>query len=139
VNQVLQRVLMNKNQARDSRTYNHFRDGGKDKEKGHVGLVDEDVTSDEESEVCIVEWIDAPKEKPITCTFLKPGLGKMEEMKFTFDITKCIKLFDVLLQNNVIRLKGGHTIPSVEWITRRKYCKWHVSFSHTTNECSYFR
>jgi hypothetical protein len=35
-------------------------------------------------------------------------------MRFMFDITKCDKLFDVLLQNNVIRLTGGHTIPTAE-------------------------
>jgi hypothetical protein len=28
-------------------------------------------------------------------------------MKFTFDVTKCDKLFYLLLQNNIIRLKGG--------------------------------
>jgi hypothetical protein len=96
------------------------------------------VPSDDEAEVCVAEWVDTPKDKPITCTFLKPGPGKKKEVRFTFDITKCDKLFDVLLQNNVIGLKGGHTIPTVEQIARRKYCKWHDSFSHTTNECNYF-
>jgi hypothetical protein len=71
------------------------------------------VPSDDEVEVCVVEWVDTPKDRPITCTFLKPGSGKKKEVRFTFDITKCDKIFDVLLQNNVIRLKGGHTIPTV--------------------------
>jgi hypothetical protein len=60
-------------------------------------------------------------------------------MKFTFDVTKCDKLFDLQLQNNIIRLKGGHVIPTVEQLARKKYCKWHDSFSHTTNEYNYFR
>jgi hypothetical protein len=59
-------------------------------------------------------------------------------LKFTFDVTKCDKLFDVLLQNKVIRLKGGHVIPTAEQLAQKKYCKWHDSFSHTTNECNYF-
>jgi hypothetical protein len=59
-------------------------------------------------------------------------------MKFTFDVTKCDKLFYLLLQNNIIRLKGGHVIPMVEQLARKKYCKWHDSFSHMTNECNYF-
>jgi hypothetical protein len=96
VNQVLQCALTHENRARDSRTHNRFRDGGKNNEKGHVGLVDESASSDEEMGVCIAEWVDTPKDKHITCTFLKPGPGK-EEMKFAFDITKCDKLFDVLL------------------------------------------
>jgi hypothetical protein len=102
-----------------------------------VSQVDEGLTSDDEAEVCIAEWVDMPKDNPITSTFLIPGPGK-EEMRFMFDMTKCNKLFDVLLQNNMIRLKGGHIIPSVEQVTRRKYCKWHISFSHTTNKCNYF-
>jgi hypothetical protein len=59
-------------------------------------------------------------------------------MKFMFDVSKCDKLFNVLLQNKVIRLKGGHVIPAAEQLAHRKYCKWHNSFSHTTNECNYF-
>jgi hypothetical protein len=53
-------------------------------------------------------------------------------------VSKCDKLFDVLLQNNVIRLKGGHEIPPAEQLAQKKYYKWHDSFSHTTNECNYF-
>lgn len=85
----------------------------------------------------MAEWVDTPK--PIPCPFLKSNLGKREEMRYTFDVSKCDKLFDVLLQNNVIKLKEGHVIPVAELIAKRKYCKWHDSYSHTTNECNYFR
>jgi hypothetical protein len=30
-------------------------------------------------------------------------------------------------------------IPSVDQIVKKKYCKWHNSYSRTTNECNYFR
>jgi hypothetical protein len=86
----------------------------------------------------VAEWVDTPKGKPMTCPFLKPESGKKGEMKFTFDIFKCDKLFDVLLHNNLIKLKGGHVIPSAEQLAQRKYYKWHDSFPHTTNECNYF-
>jgi hypothetical protein len=101
-------------------------------------LVEDNMGSDDDAEVCVAEWVDTPKGKPVACSFLKPGPGKKEEMCFTFDVTKCDKLFDVLLQNNIIRLKGGHVIPSADQLARKKYCKWHDSFSHTTNECNYF-
>jgi hypothetical protein len=29
-------------------------------------------------------------------------------------------------------------IPPVDHLARKKYCKWHDSLSHTTNECIYF-
>jgi hypothetical protein len=53
----------------------------------------------------------------VKCSFLQPELGKKGEMKFTFDVSKCDRLFDVLLQNNVSKLKGGHVIPTArdEW------------------------
>jgi hypothetical protein len=39
----------------------------------------------------------------------------------------------------VIRLSEGHVVPSAEQLAKRKYCKWHDSYSHTTIECNYFR
>jgi hypothetical protein len=70
-------------------------------------VVDETMSRDEDTEVRVVEWVDMPKGKPVMCTFFRQGPRKREEMKFTSDVSKCDKLFDVLLQNNVIRLKGG--------------------------------
>jgi hypothetical protein len=60
-------------------------------------------------------------------------------MKYTFDVSKCDKLFDILLQNNIIRLREGHVIPPPEQLAKKDYCKWHNSFSHSTNKCNYFR
>jgi hypothetical protein len=56
-----------------------------------------------------------------------------------FDVTKCDKLFDVLLQNKAIQLSDNHVVPSAAQLGKGKYCKWHGTFSHTTNECNYFR
>jgi hypothetical protein len=60
-------------------------------------------------------------------------------MKYTFDVSKCDKLFDLLLKGRVIRLTEGHVIPSADQLAKKKYCKWHDSYSHNTNECNYFR
>jgi hypothetical protein len=38
----------------------------------------------------------------------------------------------------VIRLTEGHVVPNADQLAKRKYCKWHDSYSHTTNECNYF-
>jgi hypothetical protein len=93
------------------------------KKGGGVGMVDENPVSDGDTEVCVAEWIDAPKGKHVACSFLKLGPGKKDEMRFTFDVSKCDKLFDMLLQNNIIRLKGGHVIPTSEQLAWKKYCK----------------
>jgi hypothetical protein len=59
-------------------------------------------------------------------------------MKFTFDVSKCDRLFDVLVKGGVIRLAEGHVILTTELLAKRRYCKWLDSYSHITNECNYF-
>jgi hypothetical protein len=83
--------------------------------------------------------VDTARDKPLVYSFLKPSPGRKEEIKFIFDVSKCDKLFDVLLQNKIVRLSEGHVIPSPGQMAKVKYCKWHDAFSHTTNECNYFR
>jgi hypothetical protein len=70
--------------------------------------------------------------------FLKCNASRKEEIKYTIEVSKCDKLFDVLVQGGMIKLKEGHIIPTVELLAKRRYCKWHDSYSHTTNECNYF-
>ena len=57
-------------------------------------------------------------------------------MKFTFDVSKCDRIFDELLKHGNIRL--SHAIPSPEELKRHAYCKWYNSFSHATNDCIVF-
>jgi hypothetical protein len=78
------------------------------------------------------------KEQAISCSFLRYGASKKDEVKYTFDVSKCDKLFDVLLKGGVIKLTEGHVIPSADQLAKKKYCKWHDSYSQMTNECNYF-
>jgi hypothetical protein len=108
--QVLQRAVIQENRAKEHKPYGRFKDAVS-KEKPVVNCVGESKESDEETEVCIAEWVDMAKGKPLACSFLKTSPSKREEVKFTFDMNKCDKLFDVPLQNNVIKLIEGHVIP----------------------------
>jgi hypothetical protein len=62
---------------------------------------------------------------------------RQEEVKFTFNVGKCDKIFDELLKNGNIKI--NHTVPSADELKHRAYCKWHNSFSHAINECNVFR
>jgi hypothetical protein len=106
LNQVLQRPMVYENRAREGKTYSRFKEVST-KEKPGVNYVDEASSGEEESMVCVAEWVDMPRDKPLACTFLWPSPGRKEEVKFTFDVTKCNKLFDVLLQNKIIHLSKG--------------------------------
>jgi hypothetical protein len=119
-NQLLQRVLPYENHAKSSR----FRDNAnKDKEKHHANFMDEEAGDEEGNEICIAEWVENPVDKLILCSFLKPNEGRREEMRYTFDMSKCDRLFDLLLRGGVIRLTEGHTIPNADISAKKTYCK----------------
>jgi hypothetical protein len=59
-------------------------------------------------------------------------------MRYTFDVSKCDLLFDLLHWGGVIWLTEGHVIPSIDILAKKTYCKWHNSYTHTTNKCNYF-
>jgi hypothetical protein len=104
-----------------------------------VHYVDNEVKDEEGNEICVAEWVEKPGDKPISCSFLKPNGGRRDETKYTFDVSKCDRLFDLLLRGGVIRLTEGHVIPNTDILAKKTYCKWHDSYTHTTNECNYFR
>jgi hypothetical protein len=99
INQLLQCALPYENHAKSSR-FRHS--ANKDKEKHHVNFVDEEANDEEGNEICIVEWVEKPGDKPISCSFLKPNGGQRMEIRYTFDMSKCDHLFDLLLRGGVI-------------------------------------
>jgi hypothetical protein len=64
--------------------------------------VDEEAGDEEGNEICVAEWVENPGDKPIPCSFLKPNGGRKEEMRYNFDVSKCDRLFDLLLRGGVI-------------------------------------
>nr|AAQ56321.1 putative polyprotein [Oryza sativa Japonica Group]AAQ56330.1 hypothetical protein OSJNBa0095C12.21 [Oryza sativa Japonica Group] len=89
---------------------------------------------DDDSEIAAAEWVRS--KKVIPSQWVKNS-GKEE--RYDFDITKADKSFDLLLREKQIQLAAGHTIPSAEELGKKRYCKWHNSRSHTTNDCKVFR
>ena len=58
-------------------------------------------------------------------------------MKFTFDVSKCDRIFDELLCLGHIKIT--HVILPLVELKRHAYCKFHNSHSHATNDCNVFR
>ena len=72
------------------------------------------------------------------CDNLKPiRKNQDDEVKCSFGVGKCDKIFDALLKDKVIRV--NHVIPSPDELRRQAYWKYHNSFSHATNDCNVFR
>jgi hypothetical protein len=68
----------------------------------------EDEHDNEGNEICVAEWVKKHGGKLISCSFLKPNEGRRDEMRYAFDVSKCGRLFDLLLRGGVIRLTEGH-------------------------------
>jgi hypothetical protein len=88
---------------------------------------------------CVAKWSWGSKSKPFICSILKPASkSRQDEMCYTFDVVKCDRIFDYLLQEKQIKLPSGHVIPSSEQLIKHAYYKWHNSYSHATNDCDAF-
>jgi hypothetical protein len=98
--------------------------------------VERDNSDDESTYICTAELVWPTKVKPSPCSSLQPvQKNQQEEVTFTFNVTKCDKVFDELVKSG--NIKVTHKLPPLDELKRCAYCKWHNSFSHT-NDCNIF-
>ena len=130
----MQRALVQENRSKEIKDVHRSRS-----DRPRINTVDCDSeNSDEEADIYAAEFVWPSKNKPYTCDALKPiRKNREDEMKFSFDVAKCDRIFDAMLKDKCIRI--SHTIPPFEELKRRAYCKYHNSFSHATNDCNVFR
>jgi hypothetical protein len=92
-----------------------------------IHLVERDDSDDESANVYTVEFVWPTKAKYFACSSFQPiQKNWQQETKFTFNVAKCDRIFDELLKNGNIKLT--HTIPPMDELKRRAYCKWHNYF-----------
>jgi hypothetical protein len=72
-------------------------------------------SNDEEVDMCVAKWSWGSKYKPFICSSLKlASKSRQDEMCFMFDVAKCDRIFDYLLQEKQIKLPSYHVKPSPE-------------------------
>jgi hypothetical protein len=92
----------------------------------------------DETGIYSAEFVWPSEDKSFSCTSLKPASKCWQEkLRFTFDVSKCDRIFDELLKPGNIKI--SHTMPPLDEIKRHAYCKYHHSYSHATNDCNVFR
>jgi hypothetical protein len=134
VTQVLQKALAQESHAKESRE--HYKSKA-DHLHIHNVSYDSGSTNDESRDICAAEFVWPSKAKSHACPPLKQvHMNREEDMKFIFDVSKCDKIFDALLRDNMI--KCSHIIPLLDELKRRAYFKWHNSFYHATKDCNVF-
>ncbi|WJX24020.1 hypothetical protein P8452_13183 [Trifolium repens] len=99
----------------------------------------------EQREINLAELKPGP---PYTCKLLKLSNGKnpVEQKNdkyvsktYTFDITKCDEIFDLLVTDGQIMVPKGVKIPPLDMRKKRGYCKYHNFLGHRTSQCVLFR
>jgi hypothetical protein len=124
VSQVLQRALDCESRAKESRKFP--RSSEKPRNKRHINMVEysSGSSNDKDVNICVAECSWGSKFKPFVCTSLKSASkSRQDEMRYTFDVAKCDRIFDYLLQEKQINLPSGHVIPSPEQLKNHAYCK----------------
>src|ERR1051325_10487580 len=97
-------------------------------------------------EIDLAELKEAP---PYACKVLLPSNGKdtVENEKnekfpkkiYTFDITKCDEIFDLLVKDGQLIVPPNLKIPPLEQRKKRGFCKYHNFLGHKTSQCFLFR
>src|SRR3954467_10853353 len=106
----------------------------------------EESYSFEEVEINLAELKEAP---PYACKLLNPANGKnpvendkndrFPKKTYTFDITKCDEIFDLLVKDGQMILPPNSKIPPLEQRKKRSFCKYHGFLGHKTSQCFLFR
>ena len=80
------------------------------------------------TESCIYPFLE--KKAPETW---KKSQGSNPQVQYTFKVSKIDQIFNFLLKEKFIKLPVDHKIPTTEELKGKDYCKYHNSYSHTTN------
>jgi hypothetical protein len=88
----------------------------------------------------VAEWIDADL-TPFVFSARNQVVqnNRQNKIRYTFDISNCVEIFDILVLEKRIRIPADHVISSSKELEICTYCKWHDSFSHSTCDCNVFR
>jgi len=129
VTQVHQRALVVESRSKEPQeSHRHHRSSV------HTLECNSDCSDDESKDVYAAEFVWSSQAKPFTCSALKPIHKNRQDEKFTFDVSKCERIFDELYRIGYVKM--SHTLPPLEELKRRAYCKLHNTFSHATNDCN---
>src|SRR4051812_43270274 len=100
----------------------------------------------DEVKIDLAELKEAP---PYSCKLLTPSNGKnpvepdksdkFPKKTYTFDVTKCDKIFDLLVKDGLMIVPPNFKIPLLEQRKKRGFCKYHGFLGHKTSQCFLFR
>ncbi|XP_050876984.1 uncharacterized protein LOC127080729 [Lathyrus oleraceus] len=133
-----EKARANKNYKKERVAYVEFEDGESEIVEDPYGL--------EEFEVDLAELKEAP---PYACKLLTPSNGRnpvetekndrFPKKTYTFDVTKCDEIFDLLVKEGQMIVPPNTKIPPLEQRKKRGFYKYHNFSGHKTSQCFLFR
>ncbi|XP_058732818.1 uncharacterized protein LOC131604393 [Vicia villosa] len=108
-------------------------------------IYEADYISTTEAEIDLDEMKPGPTYE---CKSLFPSKGKNVSVDnnskfpaktYTFDISKCEEIFDVLVKDGQILVPPNAKLPPLEQRHKRGFCKYHNYLGHSTSQCFLFR
>ncbi|XP_050915883.1 uncharacterized protein LOC127130976 [Lathyrus oleraceus] len=133
-----EKARANKNYKIERVAYVEFEDNESEIAKDPYGL--------EEFEVDLAELKEAP---PYACKLLTPSNSRnpvetekndrFPKKTYTFDVTKCDEIFDLLVKDGQMIVPPNTKIPPLEQRKKRGFCKYHSFLGHKTSQCFLFR
>ena len=64
---------------------------------------------------------------------------KFPKKVYTFDVTKCDEIFDLLVKDGQLIVPSNVKIPPLDQRKKRGFCKYHSFLGHKTSQCFLFR
>ncbi|XP_050890946.1 uncharacterized protein LOC127096419 [Lathyrus oleraceus] len=133
-----EKARANKNYKKERVAYVEFEDEESEISNDPYGL--------EEFEVDLAELKEAP---PYAYKLLIPSNGRnpveiekndrFPKKTYTFDVTKCDEIFDLLVKYGQMIVPPNTKIPPLEQQKKRGFCKYHNFLGHKTSQCFLFR
>ncbi|XP_050895146.1 uncharacterized protein LOC127101742 [Lathyrus oleraceus] len=100
----------------------------------------------DDNEIDLTELTQGP---PYACKVLTPSNGKnpvepeksdkFPKKTYTFDVTKCDKIFYLLVKDGQMIVPLGAKVPPLEQRKKIVFCKYHGFLGHKTSQCFLFR
>ncbi|XP_050908417.1 uncharacterized protein LOC127122051 [Lathyrus oleraceus] len=101
-----------------------------------------EVPNFDDTEIDLAELTQGP---PYVCKVLTPSNGKdpvepekndrFPKKTYTFDVTKCDEIFDLLVKDGQMIVPPGAKVPPLEQRKKRGFCKYHSFLGHKTSQC----
>jgi hypothetical protein len=69
----------------------------------------------------------------------EPKNDKYPPKTYTFDVSKCEEIFDLLVADGIILVPKNMKLPPLEQRKKRGFCKFHGFLGHNLSRCTRFR